>query len=253
MNHPHQPTSIGSNRTGIATSPIDSKKLIEGAEEAVLDPDSAPAAFQALHLELCEGAPPVGSMPPPASIKGAVKMATDALVGEKSAVLLDKLAERLAYERSGVRLYDRLLVKLAASDNPDPTLTPAALQEIRDDELRHAGLLKQAIVKLGGDPTVMTPCADITGVASMGVVQVLTDPRTTLTQCLNAMLTVELADHDAWDLLAALADAMDQEEMALGFREALVEEADHLMKVRAWLERAVFGQAGVDLDASVTD
>jgi bacterioferritin (cytochrome b1) len=180
-------------------------------------------------------------------------MATDAIVGEKSAVLLDKLAERLAYERSGVRLYDSLLVKLAASDNPDPTLDHAAVLEIRDDELRHAGVLKQAIVQLGGDPTVMTPCADVTGVASMGVVQVLTDPRTTLTQCLNAMLTVELADNDAWNLLAGLAEAMGQNEMAEGFRQALIEEADHLMKVRAWLERAVYGQAGVELDANVTD
>jgi len=70
-------------------------------------------------------------------------------------------------------------------------------------------------------------------------VQVLTDPRTTLDQCLNAILVAELADNDGWMLLASLADAMGHEEMAETFREALADEAMHLANVRQWVAASV--------------
>ena len=56
-------------------------------------------------------------------------------------------------------------------------------------------LVCEAIEQLGGDPTAMTPCADLVGVQSMGLWQSVSDPRTTLAQCLNTMLVAELADH----------------------------------------------------------
>lgn len=43
-------------------------------------------------------------------------------------------------------------------------------------------MLSEAIVDMGGDPTAQTPCADVSAVAAMGLIQVLTDPRTTLAQ-----------------------------------------------------------------------
>jgi hypothetical protein len=247
MTHRYKPTDIGKNRTGIATSPIDSKELLDGAVEAVPHPVLSPTMFRTLHEDLAGAAPPVGSMPPPASVKGAIKMAAKALTGEHVAVFLDKLAERAAFERSGVRLYEMLMVKLACGDPEDPTLTMEALDEICEDELRHFGIVKEAIVELGGDPTVMTPCADVVAVASMGLVQVLSDPRTTLTQCLDAILIAELTDHEGWELLVQLAQGLDHDELADRFRTALAEESHHLARVRGWLQRAVVGQAGIDI------
>jgi len=88
------------------------------------------------------------------------------------------------------------------------------LQRIRDEELAHFQLLSEAIRTLGGDPTSMTPCADVAAMAASGFMQVLNDPRTTLAQCLNAMLAVELADNAGWELLAGLADEAGQSDLA---------------------------------------
>jgi rubrerythrin len=243
------PTDLGANRTGIAASPANSQKLIEGARQGVPQASFAPSALERERVSYSEQAEPVGTVPPPASIKGAVKTAAKALMGEKASVLIDQMGARLAFERTGTRLYEALLAKLpAAGDHPGgPTRTE--LEEIRDEELAHAALLADALTTLGADPTAMTPGANITAVASSGVLQVLVDPRTTLTQSLDAILIAELADGDGWNMLAGLAEKMGQDELAAQFRTALDEEEEHIELVRGWLQAALEGQAGVEAKA----
>ena len=61
-----------------------------------------------------------------------------------------------------------------------------------------------AIQSLGGDPTAQTPAADVTGVEGMGLMQVLTDPKTTVAQALHAILVAEMTDNAAWEELIEL-------------------------------------------------
>ena len=250
-----KPIDIGMNRTGIKASPIDSPRSIEGAEMGT--PDQAvvidPPQLKAEHLSWSRGADPVGTMPPPATLKGAAKTALKALQGEHANVLLDRLSARAAFERNGVRLYDALMVKLEAASVHPGGPTREDLEQIREDELRHYGMLVRAIEQLGGDPTVMSPCADITAVTGMGIGQALGDPRTTLTQGLEAILVAELADNDGWVILADLAERMDMDDLADQFRQALAEEDDHLIRVRQWLSNAVMGQAGIETPAAAQE
>jgi len=51
-------------------------------------------------------------------------------------------------------------------------------------------MINNAITEIGGDPTVQSPCADVVGVTSLGIMRVLTDPRSSLAQCLQAMFEV---------------------------------------------------------------
>jgi hypothetical protein len=95
---------------------------------------------------------------------------------------------------------------------------------------------------LGADPTAQTPCADIAGIESMGLMQVLDDPRTTLQQSVHALLMAELADNSGWELLIALSEDMRQDQMAANFRQALQNEQEHLTQVRSWLEQSVRGE-----------
>ena len=247
MSNPHSPMDTGTNRTGIQTSPFDSKELIEATTAATANPTIEPPEFRRIHEEMSDQAPPVGSMPPPGTLKGMAEAVKAALKGDKANVLLDKLGERLAFERSGTRLYEALLAKHAASETHDETLTRAAIEEIRDDELRHFGVVKRALEKLGGDPTVMTTSADVMGVATMGLVQVLTDSRTTLTQCLEALVVAELTDSDAWSTLVRLTDGLGMDELAAELAECQDQEEIHLAQVRRWYERAIAGQAGLEL------
>jgi len=240
-----KPTDIGMNRTGIQASPVDAKKTIEGARQSKLvDPgDSTLLAEE--RMEWSTTADPVGTMPPPGSVKGVLKTAMEKLKGNQPTVFLDKLGERIAFERTGVRLYDALLCKFAAADVHEGGPTREEIEEIREDELQHFLLLKEAMESLGGDPTAMTPCADVAAVASSGILKVLADARTTLTQCLDAILIAELADNDAWLALADLADGLGMNELGKRFREALAEEEEHLARVRGWINGALLGQVGI--------
>ncbi len=237
-----KPTDPGTNRTGIAASPVDAERVQESAVAGTM---ADGAKLQETRIDYARQADPIGSMPPPATVKGVAKTILSAIKGRNPLVFLDKLGERLAFERGGVRLYDALLVKLEAAHVHPGGPTRAELEKIRDDELRHFGLLVDAMRDLGGDPTAMTPCADAIAVASSGLVQLLTEPRITLSQALTGILTAELADNEGWELLASLAEDLDQGQLAARFRMALSEEADHLARVRLWLRASVEGQAGV--------
>lgn len=240
-----KPTDIGINRTGIATSPIDAKAMVEGARAGTPNPTAEPQAFLLARTGFAREAPPVGTMPPPASLKGVAKTGLDMVKGKQPLVLLDLLGERLAFERTGTRLYESLLVKLDAADRHPGGPTRDELERIRDDELSHFALLKQAIESLGGDPTVMTPSADTIAIASSGIVKILSDPRITMTAALKGILTAELVDNDSWTVLAEIAEGMGHDALAAGFRRALATEEDHLARVRAWTMAALTGQAGV--------
>jgi rubrerythrin len=181
----------------------------------------------------------------PGSFKGMAKAGMDMLAGNRPALLMDKLGERAAFERGGARLYDALIAKVRAmaGSGADATggidIDESQLQQIRDEEVAHFMLVVGAIEELGGDPTSQTPCADSVGVASMGLMQVVADPRSTVAQSLNAMLTAELTDNAGWELLIDLARESGHDSIADRFETALTQEQEHLRKVRGWLEATV--------------
>lgn len=236
---------IGMNRTGIQTSPQETKKLL--AAEKALDPvfEGDPSDFADIKVQSIAEADRLGSVPPPATAKGVAKTGMKMMKGARPQVFLDKLAERAAFERGGTRLYDALILKLQTAGDSASAATLEELTKIRADELAHYHLVVDAIRKLGGDPTAQTPSADIVGVETMGLMQVLNDPRTTFTECLNAMLIAELTDVDAWNLLATLAEDIGEDELAGRFRDALLEENHHLQMVRGWYQQGVMGETRV--------
>jgi rubrerythrin len=242
----HKPTDIGPNRTGIATSPIDSKRTIQGAADADTTGVGDARGLEAERVRWSSDAVPLGTVPPPGTVKGVIKAVIEKVEGHKVTVLIDKLGERLAFERTGARLYDALLAKFEAAHVHQGGPTRQAIEQIRDDEVRHYALVRDALLQVGADPTAMTPSADVIGVAGQGWVQVLTDPRSTLSQCLVVMLGAEVADAEGWELLATLADALGFDELATQFKLALIEEEEHAVRVRAWLTSSVIGQAGIE-------
>lgn len=239
--HPTAPTDMGMNRTGVATSPIDSKALVDAAQQTGNGgPPENP--LLGIRVEFSRTSGPVGTMPPPASLKGVAKAGMQMMKGHAPTVFLDKLGERLAYERTGVRLYEALIAKLDAAERDDKPELRARIEVIRDEELMHMQWVRQAIEELGADPTVMTPCADVVGTASLGFVQALSDGRTTFTQALDVILGVELLDNDSWQVLILLAEQMGRQKMAEQFRTALSHESQHLKDVRAWATTTLLSQ-----------
>jgi hemerythrin superfamily protein len=222
------------NRTGIMTNPQMSAELLQGTEELALPADGDAGEIAEMRAEYLAEAPPIGSDPIPVSAGAEDDESSEPTPATR--VLLDKLGERLAFERQGTRLYEAFLQKfesLGLEEEGGPKT--ADIRHICDEEFEHFRMLQQAIVKLGGDATVKTPCADVAGVLSKGAVEIIADPRTTLPQCLQALLTAELVDNDGWAMLSQLANRLELEELETQCRTALDQEQDHLEKVRQWL------------------
>jgi ferritin-like protein len=233
------------NRTGIALSPKLSQEMIEGAKETQPSSPGDEKGIAAVRAAYGSGGDLIGSMPPPATPKGIAKTAMKALTGQHASVLLDKMGARLAFERTGTRLYESIIAKLESAEPIQGGPTLARLEQIRREEQEHFEMLQRAMISMGGDPTAITPSADVSAVLSMGVPQVLNDARTTMAQGLEAILIAELADNDGWAVLVDLARAMGQDELAADFERALREEEEHLRDVRAWIHAGTMAQAGV--------
>ncbi|MEX0802057.1 MAG: ferritin-like domain-containing protein [Candidatus Binatia bacterium] len=229
------------NRTGIMTHPELSAELIQGAKETAPSSEGDAMDMAAARAEYLAEALPVGS--PPVVLEVS-EDGENLGQHEGLALLLDKLGERLAFERQGTRLYQAFLQKyesLNVEDGAGPSHDE--LQHICEEELEHFKLLQKAITKLGGDATVQTPSADVAGVLSHGVLQIVGDPRTTLSQTLQAMLNAELVDNDGWQLLQEVAAELGQNDLEELCGKAIEEEQEHLEKVREWLLSMTLDQA----------
>jgi len=215
-------TILKRNRTGVSRDPDMAKDMMKGAKHTIDGTDRA--EFIEERLDLMRTSPPAATMPPPAHLDKV-----------RSTLLLDKLGERLAFERTGVRLYDTLLLKYEATGGFPGGPSRADLEEIREDELSHFAMLEGIVGRFGGDPTAVTPSANLAAVESRGLGVAINDPRTSLAEGLHTILIAELADNDAWEQLIELVEQLGEEELADEFREALEDEQEHLARVRGWL------------------
>ena len=234
---------IGMNRTGVQMSPLATREMqfVPPEADALITSgdESSIAEIRRVYIDVAE---PLGSVPLPLTIKGAVTTGMSAIMGSQPQLLIDKLGERLAFERAGTRLYEALMAKAEASEDEKLGMAVEELQKIRDEEGRHFLIVADAIESIGGDPTVQTPCADLVGVESIGLLQVVSDPRTTLAQSLHAMLVAEMTDQAGWELLIALAEDQGHASMVSDFNQALAEERRHVVQVRGWYEEATLGK-----------
>ena len=215
------------NHSGMLVAEDGGKKMLENIE-LTKPPRGDQRDLAKIRLEYAKGSDPVGSFPEPRQSGVA-------------AVLMDKLGERLAFERSGTRLYDALILKCSADNSAG--IPPKDLQHIRDEEAEHFALVGAAIQALGGDPTAQTPCADVAGVEGMGLMQVLNDPKTTLAQALHAVLVAEMTDNAAWDELIELTEAAGNDDLVARFTKARDSEIEHLEKVQGWYKAATLAAA----------
>jgi hypothetical protein len=242
-------TQLGGNRTGVQMSPFDTKDMLSATEQYQPVTDGQREDLQ-VRLDYADATEGLGSVPVPGTLKGMLKSGADMITGKRPQVLVDKLGERLAFERGGVRLYDSLLVKCRAAPTPLPADDLDALHRFRDQEREHAALVIEELKRLGADATAQTPCADLVGVESMGLVQAMNDPRTSLVQSLHVMLDAELIDNTGWDMLVKLALASGHDDMAQRFEIASRQETEHLVHMRRLVDQLTLQDASLTAAAA---
>jgi bacterioferritin (cytochrome b1) len=153
--------------------------------------------------------------------------------------VIDVLSERLAFERAGVKLYDRVLEVMRAAASEDVSRMIPEMQKHRDEEKEHEEWLEARIRDLGGDAHSDTERSKLVTRESKGIEEVVMSDAE-LPHLLHALLAAELVDNAGWDLLAQLADEAGDHAAKREFKKRLHEEEDHLLLVRKAVERLSF-------------
>jgi rubrerythrin len=251
------PTELGTNRTGTQMSPRHFRAMQEGVEAmtaaieggggnvAVAAGEPAQLAIANMRADYLHEAEPLGSVPVPGTLKGAARSGADMLAGTRLQALVDRLGERLAFERAGTRMYEALIAKARIRTDELPDVSVATLETFRDQEADHFAMLVEALRELGADPTAQTPGADLAGIEGMGLLQAVVDPRTSLAQSLHAVLAAELVDDSGWELLVAMTREAGHAKLAERFGEAVRHEAEHLATIKRWYGAATLDAARV--------
>lgn len=228
----NQSAQLGDNVTGIGSSAARAEEMQQGMENFPPTSVGTREGAGKVRVQYAKEGHPVGSIPKPVEVTAKIK---SALGAGASPVLMDKLGQRLAFERSGTRLYEALISKLEAYGTFDGGPSRAQLLEILNEEHRHFAELEQQVLALGGDPTAVTPSANLAAVATEGVLKLVTDPRTSLLQSLEGILVAELVDSDGWHMLCETAKGRGLTDLVSMCEKAEVDEQRHLALVRAWL------------------
>ncbi len=166
------------------------------------------------------------------------------LARNNCAFVLDALVARLAFERTGVTLYDGAIDKIERSADPRFQPIVGQLRHIRDEEQEHATWLEQQIRALGGNPDEKTDLAELEVEEGAGIKSVIVDGHQQPIHVVHALLAAELADNAGWDVLVKLADEAGDSEAKAAFARRLAEEAKHLLFVREVVLRAVEAEIG---------
>ena len=218
-------TTSGTNHTGLAPHGDVLARMIEGTSEFPPTSSGGPAGIAEVRIDYARVSEPPATMP-------------SATVAPARLPLLDRLGARMQFERTGTRLYDALISKLDAYGSFEGGPSRQELLQIREQELGHALLTQELIGSMGGDSTAITPCANLQATTSQGIVCVLFDPRTSLIDCIEAMLIIELTDQDSWGMLARIAEPLGEAGMIDRITQAQQVELEHLAKLRGWLDAA---------------
>jgi rubrerythrin len=243
----------GTNRTGIAVAARLGEEMITATREFPPSSPGSALAIAEVRIAYAREGEPLGETAPPSGLMDKAKAVVTAATGGQPTLLMDKLGERLAFERTGARLYETLLSKHQAYGAFSGGPSAGDVLHILHEEYAHADLLERAIKDLGGDPTAVTPSANLAANVSAGLPQVLADPRTNLLQSLEAIVVAELADNECWTALAQLAEQAGEDELVQRCQEAIAHERDHLRKVRAWVAAGQGRTAGDDEGAEMPE
>lgn len=239
----------GDNRTGLLTAGERGEQMIAATREFPPSSGGTALAIGEVRVAYAEEGESMGEMAPPAGLASKAKSAIETMAGGQPTLLMDKLGERLAFEHAGARLYEALLSKHQAYGAFPGGPSAEDLMHILEEEYEHGDLLEQAIRDLGGDPTTLTPSANLAANISAGLPHVLSDPRTNLLQSLEAIVVAELTDNECWSALEALARQSGHDELAQECQQAMEHEREHLRNVRMWVAAGQGRTAGPDAGA----
>jgi len=135
------------------------------------------------------------------------------------------LAERLAFERAAVKLYDGVLERLRSRGGPYHTVQ-AHLRRIREEEKAHEEWLEEQLRQLGGETGPEGErLLEVRREARRREDVLLGDPEPA--QLFRQLLAAEVSDVGGWELLLEIAGRAQDDEARDAFQQRLHEEQEH--------------------------
>lgn len=141
--------------------------------------------------------------------------------------VIELLSERLAYERSGIKLYDAILKKVKRSRHTQLKKLVKELEEHRDQEVEHAEWCAENIRMLGGDPDARTERVMLVETEAQGIEQIILGDAP-LSQMFHALNMAELGDNAGWAQLVGIAEQCGDEKAKKELQKRLRHEEEHL-------------------------
>jgi bacterioferritin (cytochrome b1) len=143
--------------------------------------------------------------------------------------LIALLRERLLFEEQSARLHQAVIERLRTEEPAIRRILPR-LEENRDQEREHAQWLEVQLRRLEAPPEPLpgSPVAERSAAE-----QLIADPTITVVEVLHALVAVEHEDHDAWQILGAVAERAGDLPAQQDFAKRSDEEALHV----AYLKR----------------
>jgi hypothetical protein len=148
--------------------------------------------------------------------------------------LMDKLLERLRFEKAGVDLYDLVIARVDGELPPDMMST---LRDHRSEEAAHMEMLARHVLDLGGDPGAITPSVKVVEENASRLEAVVKSDNAKPIHRLQCLLDAELEDSVSWELLVALAREAGGADMVKDFLQAERRELEHVRDTRKLIAR----------------
>ena len=126
----NQTAPLGTNLTGITSASQRSQEMLAGMEEFPPTSQGSAQDIAQVRIAYAQEAEPLGSVPQPSGIQNKVRTAAKAVTGAKPTLLMDKLGERLAFERTSTRLYEALVSKCDACGSFEGGPSQADLEHV---------------------------------------------------------------------------------------------------------------------------
>jgi hypothetical protein len=128
---------VGENRTGIQRAGAPGEEMRQATVEFPPSSEGSAEAIADVRVAYAQEGETLGEMPPPEGLVDRAKSVVAGLAGGQPTLLMDKLGERLAFERAGARLYEALLSKHRAFGTFDGGPSADDLLEILHEEYTH--------------------------------------------------------------------------------------------------------------------
>ncbi len=157
--------------------------------------------------------------------------------GPEHLLLVDKLMERCAFERTTACLYEAIDLRVAEHGSFPGGPTRAMLSGFAKTKLRHVDVVAAALYAFGAGPPPDAP-AFVSHAALRAVLALVEDPGTALPAALDAIAIVELADERAWGVLVELCRRAGNPGLGGLLDGAQKDACDHLHAVRTWIAAA---------------